>query len=58
MLVIQRMHEHSLDYLHGKGGYSAFRQDVKKPLVAKKTLKYSVIIAAILALIIVFCERW
>ena len=58
MLVIQGMYEHALDYLRDKGGYSAFRQDVKKPLVAKKALKYSVIIAAILALIIVFCERW
>jgi len=58
MLVIQGMYEHALDYLRDKGGYSAFRQDIGKPLIAKKALKYSVALAAILALIIVFCERW
>jgi len=58
MFTIQGMYEHALDYLRDKGGYSAFRQDIEKPSVAKKALKYSFVIASILALIIILCERW
>lgn len=57
VLVIQGMYQHSLDVLHDKGGYSAFRQGIDE-FLAKKLARVSLLIAAILAVIIVICQRW
>ncbi len=59
MLAIQGLYQHSLDIMHDKGGFSAFRSEAEISLdKAKKISKASLIIAAILAVIIVFTERW
>jgi len=59
MLVIQGLYQHSLDIVHDKGGFSAFRSEAKvTESQARKLARVSLIVAAILALIIVFTERW
>jgi len=58
MLAIQGLYQHSLDIVHDKGGFSAFRGEAKVSIdQAKRMSKASLIIAAILAIIIVFTER-
>ena len=59
MLTIQGLYQHSLDIVHDKGGFSAFRGEAKVSIdQAKRMSKASLIIAAILAIIIAFTERW
>jgi len=59
MLAIQGLYQHSLDIVHDKGGFSAFRGEAKVSIdQAKRVSKVSLIIAAILAIIIAFTERW
>ncbi len=59
MFVIQGLYQHSLDIVHDKGGFSAFRSEAKVgEHQARRIAKVSLIVASVLALIIVFTERW
>ncbi len=59
MLIIQGLYQHSLDVIHDKGGFSAFRSEVSvSEKQAKKMSRMSIILAATLAIIIVFTQRW